>query len=146
MVWAHSRFTPGLLMLFTISPCALASGELALTKVMKQHEKNVQLIAGAISREDYEEVVKTALLVADPVRPPSSMAEKLSLMNFLGSNIARFKVLDSDSKERAIALAKAARTRNGEATIVAFQHMQLSCLTCHTEFRKSFQDHFSTRD
>jgi cytochrome c556 len=125
-----------------IQPSALAAEEMVLSQVMKEQGKNMQLIAGGIAREDYEQVVKASLAVIDPPHPSSTLAEKLRLMGFLGSDIGRFKQLDSDAKERAAALAKAARARNGEATITAFQHLQMSCLACHAEFRKPFQNHF----
>lgn len=121
---------------------ALAADEMALEKVMKGHAKNMQLIAGGIAHEDYEQVVKGSLGVADPPRPPSTMGEKLKLMGFLGQNIGRFRKLDGDVKERAAALVRTARAKNGEATIAAFRRLQMSCLACHAEFRKPFQDYF----
>lgn len=121
----------------------LAADEMALEKVMKGHAKNMQLIAGGIAHEDYEQVVKASLRVADPPRPASTIGEKLKLMGFLGQNIRRFRELDGDVKERAAVLVKTARAKNGEATIVAFQRLQMSCLACHAEFRKPFQDHFN---
>ena len=124
------------------SSSILAADEMALEKVMKGHAKNMQLIAGGIAHEDYEQVVKASLGVVDPPRPPSTIGEKLKLMGFLGQNIGRFKELDGDVKERAAVLVKTARTQNGKATIAAFQRLQLSCLACHAEFRKPFPDHF----
>lgn len=126
-----------------IQPSVLASEEMVLQKVMKEHAKNMQLIAGGIAREDYEQVEKAALVVIDPPHPPSTLAEKLKLTGFLGGNIGRFKYLDGDTKEQAAVLAKTARGKNGEATIAAFQRLQISCLACHAEFRKSFQDYFN---
>lgn len=120
----------------------LAADEMALEKVMKGHANNMRLIAGGIAHEDYGQVVKAALGVADPPRPSSTLGEKLKLMGFLGQNIGRFKQLDGDVKERAVVLVKTARAKNGEATIAAFQRLQMSCLACHAEFRKPFQDHF----
>lgn len=126
-----------------IQPSVLAAEEMVLGKVMKEHEKNMQLIAGGIAREDYEQVVKASLAVIDPPHPSSTLGEKLKLMGFLGSNIGRFKELDGNSKERAAALVKTARGKNGEATIAAFQRLQMSCLACHAEFRKPFHDYFN---
>jgi cytochrome c556 len=64
-------------------------------------------------------------------------------MGFLGTDIGRFKELDGKTKERAATLAKTAKSQNGEATIAAFQRLQMSCLACHSEFRKPFKDHFN---
>lgn len=126
-----------------IQPSVLATEGMVFQKVMKEQANNMQLIAGGIAHEDYGQVEKAALVVIDPPHPPSTLAEKLKLTGFLGSNIGRFKDLDGDTKERAAVLAKTARGKNGEATIAAFQRLQMSCLACHSEFRKSFQDYFN---
>lgn len=136
------RFVAWAMMFLVIPASALAAEEMVLTKVMKEQGKSMQRIAGGIAHEDYGQVVKASLAVVDPPHPSSTLAEKFRLMSFLGANLARFKALDGETKERATDLANAARARNGEATIAAFQRLQTSCLACHTEFRKSFQDHF----
>lgn len=142
------RYLRHRLMAFTmisivIQPSVFAAEGMVLEKVMKEQAKNMQLIAGGIAREDYEQVVKASLAVIDPPHPSSTLGEKLKLMGFLGSNIGRFKDLDGNTKDRAATLARIARSQNGEATIAAFQRLQMSCLACHSEFRKPFQDYFN---
>ncbi|ODU01489.1 cytochrome c [Thiobacillus sp. 65-1402] len=124
-------------------PSVRAAGDMVLSKVMETQGRNMRLIAGGIAREDYGEVVMGAMAVIDPSHPPATLAEKFELMRFLGGKIGRFRALDRDTKERAAALVEAARTRDGEATIDAFQRLQTSCLACHAEFRKPFRDHFN---
>lgn len=127
-------------------PVALAAGDMALSKVMKAQGRTMQKIAGAIAREDYETVAQGAAAVIDPPRPTAPLAEKFELMRFLGGDIGRFRALDGETRARAATLAKAARARNGEATIEAFQRLQTSCLACHAEFRKPFRDHFNLEE
>lgn len=127
-------------------PAALAAGDMALSKVMKAQGRTMQKIAGAIAREDYETVAQGAAAVIDPPRPAAPLAEKVELMRFLGGDIGRFRTLDRETRVRAATLAKAARARNGEATIAAFQHLQTSCLACHAEFRKPFRNHFNLKE
>ena len=146
--WRDMRYAGYRLMAFTmifivIQPSVSAAEEMVLEKVMREQAKNMQRIAGGIAREDYEQVVKASLAVIDPPHPSSTLGEKLKLMGFLGTDIGRFKKLDGNTKERAATLAKTARTQNGEATIGAFQRLQMSCLACHSEFRKPFQDYFN---
>jgi cytochrome c556 len=146
--WRDMRYAGYRLMAFTmifivIQPSVFAAEEMVLEKVMKEQAKNMQRIAGGIAREDYEQVVKASLAVIDPPHPSSTLGEKLKLMGFLGTDIGRFKELDGNTKERAATLAKAARSQNGEATIAAFQRLQMSCLACHSEFRTPFQDYFN---
>jgi hypothetical protein len=124
-------------------PAALAAEDMVLQTVMKGHAKNMQLIAGGIAHENHEQVETAARAVIDPPHPSSTLAEKLRLVRFLGSKLGRFKALDEATKQRAAVLASAARSQNGEATIAAFQQLQMSCLACHNEFRKPFQDYFN---
>ena len=131
------------MMFIVIQPSVSAAEEMVLEKVMKEQAKNMRRIAGGIAREDYEQVVRASLAVIDPPHPSSTLGEKLKLMGFLRTDIGRYKELDGNTKERAAALAKTARSQNGEATIAAFQRLQMSCLACHSEFRKSFQDYFN---
>lgn len=131
---------------FVAQPAALAAGDMALSKVMKAQGRTMQQIAGAISREDYEAVAQGAAAVIDPPRPDAPLGEKLELLRFLGGDLGRFRTLDRETKARAATLSKAARARNGEATIAAFQRLQTSCLACHAEFRKPFRDHFNLKE
>lgn len=143
MHYAGYRFMAFTMISIVIQPSVFAAEEMVLGKVMKAQARNMQLIAGAIAHEDYEQVVNASLAVIDPPHPSSTLSEKLKLMSFLGTDIGRFKKLDSNTKERAASLAKTAGTHNGEATIAAFQRLQMSCLACHSEFRKPFQDYFN---
>lgn len=140
---SRRRRVAWVMLAFAAQPAALAAGDMALSKVMKAQGRTMQQIAGAIAREDYDQVAQGAAAVMDPPRPAAPLAEKFELMRFLGDDIGRFRALDRETRARAATLAKAARARNGAATIAAFQRLQASCLACHAEFRKPFRDHFN---
>ena len=42
----------------------------------------------------------------------------------------------------AQAVGKAAKAKDGQGVILAFQKLQTSCYNCHSEFRKPFVEHF----
>lgn len=117
-----------------------AAEPLALQKVMKDLGKNMQVITDGISREDWELVAKTAPLIADHPQPPFS--EKMRIMGFVGTNMAKFKAHDGETHDQAQAVGKAAKAQDGQAVILAFQKLQTSCYNCHSEFRKPFLEHF----
>lgn len=119
---------------------AHAAEPLALQKVMKDLGKNMQIITDGISREDWELVAKTAPLIADHPQPPFS--EKMRIMGFVGTNMAKFKAHDGETHDQAQAVGKAAKAQDGQAVILAFQKLQTSCYNCHSEFRKPFVAHF----
>ncbi|MBZ0106675.1 MAG: cytochrome c [Sulfuricella denitrificans] len=120
-----------------------AAEPLALQKVMKDLGRNMQIITDGISREDWELVEKTAPLIADHPQPP--FGEKMRIMSFVGTNMAKFKAYDGETHDQAQAVARTAKTRDGQGVIIAFQKLQTSCYNCHSEFRKPFVDHFYGR-
>lgn len=117
-----------------------AAEPLELQRVMKELGKNMQTITDGISREDWELVVKTAPMVAEHPQPP--LAEKMRIMAFMGSDMSRFKANDGETHEAAKELEQAAREKNGQKVIAAFQKVQSSCLSCHQSFRARFVEHF----
>jgi len=70
------------------------------------------------------------------------MSERLRILAFAGTDAGRFKAYDGETNMAAEALAKGARAKDGEVTILAFQKLQSSCFNCHREFRKPFVEHF----
>jgi cytochrome c556 len=129
-------------LLFTASS-AQAAEPLALQKVMKDLGRNMQVITDGISREDWELVEKTAPLIADHPQPP--MMEKMRIMSFVGTNMGKFKAYDGETHEQAQAVGRAAKAKDGQGVILAFQQLQTSCYNCHNEFRKPFAAHFYGR-
>ncbi len=117
---------------------------LILQKIMRDMGENMQLITDGISREDWKQVEKNALLVADHPQPP--LSEKVRIMAFAGSNISKFKKHDGETHDAARTLAESAAREDGYAIIADFATLQNNCLMCHQRFRKSFVEHFYGAD
>lgn len=79
-------------------------------------------------------------VAADHPQPP--FVERIQILSFVGSNVSPFKAHDNKTHNAAIALGKAAIEKDGCKVITAFSILQNTCLTCHQNFRKSFQEHF----
>lgn len=120
-----------------------AAEPLALQKIMKDLGSNMQSITDGISRGDWERVERTAPLIADHPQPPFS--EKMRILGFVGTNMAKFKAYDGETHDQAQAVGQAAKAKDGPGVILAFQKLQTSCHTCHSEFRKPFVEHFYGR-
>jgi cytochrome c556 len=132
---------------FLIAVCLLvgASGAraaepLVLQKIMKDLGKSMQTITDGISRDDWEQVEKAAPLIADHPQPPFN--EKMRIMSFVGTSTGKYKAYDGEANERAQAVGKAAKAKDGLGVILAFQKLQTSCYNCHNEFRKPFVEYF----
>ena len=143
----HRRnHVPGMIALACLmlaASSAHAAEPLALQRIMKDLGNHMQIITDGISRGDWEQVEKTTPLIADHPQPPFS--EKIRIMRFVGTNMAKFKAYDGETHDQAQAVGKAARAKDGPGVILAFQKLQTSCHNCHSEFRKPFVEHFYGR-
>ena len=66
----------------------------------------------------------------------------MRIMSFVGADMGKFKAYDGETHEQAQAVGKAAESKDGPGVILAFQKLQTSCYSCHSEFRKPFVEHF----
>lgn len=123
-----------------VIPNSNTTEPLALRKIMSDLGKNMQTITDGISREDWKLVEKAASQVADHQQPP--FVERIQILSFIGSNVSLFKAHDNKTHNAAIALGKAATGKDGYKVITAFSTLQNTCLACHQNFRKSFQEYF----
>lgn len=122
-------------------PLACPAAEpLALRGIMKEMSRGMQTIVDGTSREDYAAVEKAALAIAGHPQPP--LGEKMRVMAFVGIDAPRYKAMDGETHDNAMALARASRSGNGEEVIAAFHKLQSSCLACHQTFRKPFVEQF----
>jgi cytochrome c556 len=119
---------------------AQAVEPLALQQIMKDMGKNMQIVTDGISRGDWELVEKTAPLIADHPKPP--FGEKLRIMAFVGTDMSKYKDYDGETHDHAQAVGKAAKNKDGQSAILAFQKLQTGCQNCHSQFRKPFVEHF----
>ena len=121
-------------------PIASSAKPLALRNIMKALGNNAQAITEGISHEDWPQVEQAALLIADHPQPP--LAEKMRIMSFAGASIGKFKSYDGETHDAAKAVARAARSGDGEGVILAFQKLQTACHGCHQAFREPLVKHF----
>ncbi|MCK4843119.1 MAG: cytochrome C [Methylococcales bacterium] len=109
-------------------------------EIMEEVSKYMQIISDAISREDWVQVKKTALQIANQRQPPFS--EKIRIVAFIGTDLSRFKSLDAKKQAIAHALAESAARKDDDAVIADFAALENICLECHQIFLKPFQNHF----
>ena len=102
---------------------------MVLRQIMQELDNNMQLTNHAISREDWDVVAKTALLIAEHPEPP--FGEKLRIMMFFGRDISRLKQLDGQTHQAAKNLATEAKTGNRQNIMRSFNTLEQSCTNCH---------------
>ena len=113
---------------------------MALRGVMRELGEQMQAVTDGISREDYEVIERAARAIADHRQPP--LDEKARIVAYFGGRMGQFKRLDDEMKRAATELGAAARRRDGQGAIDAFQWLQSNCYGCHREFRGDFVRHF----
>ena len=113
---------------------------MVLRQIMQELDNNMQLTNHAISREDWDVVAKTALLIAEHPEPP--FGEKLRIMMFFGRDISRLKQLDGQTHQAAKNLATEAKTGNRQNIMRSFNTLEQSCTNCHQQFKNAFVKHF----
>jgi cytochrome c556 len=113
---------------------------LALRKIMQDMDKNMHLMADAISQKDWPLVERIAPLIADHRQPP--FVEKMRIVGFVGTSIGKYKAYDGSVVEHAQAVVKAAKSNDVQGIELMFRTLQASCDSCHNEFQKSFVAHF----
>jgi cytochrome c556 len=119
---------------------AQAAEPLELQKIMRDLGRNMQTVTDGISREDWALVESSSHLIAEHPQPP--LPEKMRILNFIGTNMSKFKGFDEQTHEAASEMAAAAQEENGHKVISTFQKIQSSCLGCHQSFRTGFVEHF----
>lgn len=125
----------------TLIPSAsVATEPLALRKIMSDLGKQMQSITDGLARDEYADIGKAAMAIAEHPQPP--LSQKVRILGFVGTRIARFKAYDARTHDLALAIAEAARHKDTPAAIDAFRALQLSCHGCHQEFRRPFVEHF----
>ncbi len=125
---------------FAPSVGAADRNPLELQKIMQELGEQMQFVAGAISREDWEAVADVAPKIAKHRAPP--FTEKARIMAFLGSHGAEFRAADRLTHDAAMKMGGAAQRRDGEGVIQAYAEVQHACLACHQAHRKEFRAHF----
>ena len=85
-------------------------------------------------------VAELAPKIAKHAEPP--MSEKIRILAWLGADSGKFRGFDGQVHDAATSMGEAAKRGDGQAVIANFAKVQQSCLACHQDFRKSFQEHF----
>lgn len=116
---------------------------LALRGMMDKLGRDMQIVTGAISKEDWALVATLAPKIASHAEPPFS--EKVRILAWLGGDVRKFRDFDGRAHDAATAMGKAAKRRDGQAVIAAFAKVQPNCLGCHQSFRQAFKEHFYGR-
>lgn len=134
------------LLTLVAGPAAQAQGgsePMALQTIMKQLDRDLQAVTGAIAVEDWPRVGELAPKIGRHAEP--APAEKLRILGWLGTEAGSFRGFDTQVHDAATGLAQAAARGDGAEVIAAFARVQQACLGCHQAFRQRFVAEFHGR-
>ena len=123
-----------------LASAATDAEPLQLRKIMQSLSADMQILVDATAMEDWPRAEQAAARIADHPTPP--MSEKVQILSFMGSKMAGFKAHDDKTHDAASALKQAAHQQDGVRVIEQFAQLQKTCLSCHQNYRASFQQHF----
>ena len=123
-----------------LASAATDAEPLQLRKIMQSLSADMQILVDATAMEDWPRAEQAAARIADHPTPP--MSEKVRILSFMGSKMAGFKAHDDKTHDAASALKQAAHQQDGVRVIEQFARLQNTCLSCHQNYRASFQQHF----
>ncbi|MDG4868591.1 cytochrome c [Guyparkeria sp. 1SP6A2] len=109
-------------------------------EIMEELGEHMVGITEGITHEDWIRVAEHAQAIADHPRPP--MTERVRIMAFAGTDVAKFKEFDGEVHDAAARLADEAAGGDGSAIIASFGRLQNGCLDCHAAFRTTYRNHF----
>ncbi len=109
-------------------------------EIMEELGEHMVGITEGITHEDWIRVADHAQAIADHPRPP--MTERVRIMVFAGTDVAKFKEFDNEVHDAAARLADEAAGGDGSAIIASFGRLQNGCLDCHAAFRTAYREHF----
>lgn len=123
----------GCLALFFAPIIATPDEATDLKEIMQGLRDNFVEVTDGLLVDDFERVAQAATAIADhPKIPPAQV--KLVAME-LGSEMVDFKKLDILVHDLSLQLSDAARARDREATVDAYQQVIEACVECHRGYK-----------
>ena len=141
--WAGMAGMTFMVMSLGLSPVVVADEDgrpHEFHEIMEDLGEHMVGITEGITHEDWIRVADHAQAIADHPRPP--MTERVRIMAFAGTDVAKFKEFDNEVHDAAARLADEAAGGDGSAIIASFGRLQNGCLDCHAAFRTSYREHF----
>lgn len=127
---------PLLIMFFAIVvvPAAAVSGETTLKSIMQELRRNFVDVSDGFLLDDFDKVSEGAIAIAEHPRIPPEQVARVA--DELGAEMPVFKNFDVQVHELSLEMYKAAKERDRDAAVAAYQGMVAACFACHAAYRE----------
>ena len=115
-------------------PASAITGETTLKLIMQELRQNFVDVSDGFLLDDFGKVAEGALAIAEHPRIPAEQVDRIS--EELGPEMAVFKNFDVQVHELSLEMYKAAKERDRDAAVAAYQGMVTACFDCHSAYRE----------
>lgn len=105
-----------------------------LFAIMLQLQGDMDQVSHGLWTESFDTIAAAAQAIADHPKIPQE--EAATIAEVLGSDMARFKELDTRVHDLSVELAEAARDGDMETILALDSAIRQGCIECHTAFRE----------
>ena len=115
-------------------PVTASTNEPTLKTIMQELRQNFLDVSDGFLLDDFGKVAEGALAIAEHPRIPAEQVDRIS--EELGPEMAVFKNFDVQVHELSLEMYKAAKERDRDAAVAAYQGMVTACFDCHSAYRE----------
>lgn len=117
-----------------LAPVSAITGETTLKVIMQELRQNFLDVSDGFLLDDFDKVAEGALAIAEHPRIPPEQVQLVA--DALGAEMPVFKNFDVQVHELSLEMYKAAKERDRDAAVSAYQGMVAACFDCHSAFRE----------
>jgi cytochrome c556 len=122
-------------------PASAITGETTLKLIMQELRQNFVDVSDGFLLDDFDKVAEGALAIAEHPRIPAEQVQLVA--DELGAEMPVFKNFDVQVHELSLEMYKAAKERDRDAAVAAYQSMVTACFDCHSAYRERVAAIFS---
>ena len=115
-------------------PASAITGETTLKLIMQELRQNFVDVSDGFLLDDLDKVAEGALAIAEHPRIPPEQVQLVA--DELGAEMPVFKNFDVQVHELSLEMYKAAKERDRDAAVAAYQGMVASRFACHSAYRE----------
>jgi cytochrome c556 len=117
-----------------VLPMTALTNETTLKAIMQELRLHFFNVSDGFLLDDFDKVAEGALAIAEHPRIPPEQVQLVA--DELGAEMPVFKNFDVQVHELSLEMYKAAKERDRDAAVAAYQGMVTACFYCHSAYRE----------
>jgi hypothetical protein len=117
-----------------VLPMTALTNEITLKSIMQELRLHFFNASDGFLLNDFDKIADGALAIAEHPRIPPEQVQLVA--DELGAEMPVFKNFDVQVHELSLEMYKAAKERDRDAAVAAYQGMVTACFDCHSAYRE----------